>query len=434
MDPAPFGVISDALKTIDEFLTNLGVNCTPLILHHPPSHRSAQAAILHQNLEILDLYEKEFSRIYERIYQIKNRFLRRRATLASALTPIAALPVELMREIFQLVINTSSSSLFPIATVCSSWRTIALNHPTLWSVIEVGVGGSLHKVATSYLRSHSSQLHLEVHDKPDNWSYQLFKSLPNVERQLQTLRWHSSNNVADFLSTEYVTFSALHTLTVGFPESCKACGTWSGDLSHMDPVLGFLDPETFPALRSLEIESLELELPVEILPQLEHLKFNSVEMDIDTYRDALRHARSLKSLVIHFTTESRQLLDQDPNPSEDTYILPNLETMELNWNRSVLVDMILKTFRFPSLVTLHVGGLTPRTFPPILHSLERALTHAPKLRDFIITKSEAEEICFLTIVVTNGSAQNGSEPSQATVGAIGSEPSAQRLSHGSQRA
>ncbi|KAF8305032.1 hypothetical protein DL93DRAFT_405421 [Clavulina sp. PMI_390] len=404
MPYSAFEAINDALDSIKGLLLS-AVESTPIILLHPPSNRLARMSTLQNDILILNTYENELSKLCQRISDVKMRILRQRAGCTSALTPMAGMPIELMLEIFRLAASDSSSTITIIASVCSSWRAIALGHPSLWANINLSVGGKLHEAIARYRQSHSIPLRLKAEDKPTDWCSDLFESLPDLEGRLETLHWDSSSDVSDFLNADYspgeLRFTALHTLIISLPKSCKHCRTWWTGLDHVDPLLALLDSASFPALRNLDITRSALELPLSILPQLQHLRLDCVQMGIGTYRDTLRHTRSLKSLIIANALETQLFFQQDPVRSEDLYVLPQIETLQLSSNPVVLVEKMLKNFRYPSLVTLHLSNVIPSNLnliSPIRLSdrLGNTFAHTPNLSNLIITESNSDEICFLT--------------------------------------
>ncbi|KAF8305139.1 hypothetical protein DL93DRAFT_2233185 [Clavulina sp. PMI_390] len=421
MISAAFGVATEALNSLDGLLSSLPTKSTPVILYHPPCRRPAQTSTIQNNLAIFESYEDELSKLFQKISSMKNRLLRQRATCASALSPIAALPMELMREVFQLVADTSDSSLDSLAAVCSSWRMVALGQPALWTKVNSRMGDSLKRATTHYLRSGSFPLHLEVHDAWSDWSPALLKSLPGVENQLETLCWDVSADMEGFLNSYHsksLCFKSLSTLTVSCSEICKACGTWWSNAEDQHGGLEFLNPTRFPALHNLEVRRVQLGLAPGIISQLEHLKLDCVPMMVNKCRKILSHARLLKTLIIKNASETLFFDEVEATPNE-TYVIPHLETIQLSSNPDVLMKVILESCRCPSLLTLQLSdvpspGLDPSNHPFLDYlssflpqrykpandflypSTSTQLIHAPKLRDFVITRSNDKEICFLT--------------------------------------
>ncbi|KAF8305141.1 hypothetical protein DL93DRAFT_2089779 [Clavulina sp. PMI_390] len=169
-------------------------------------------------------------------------------------------------------------------------------------------------------------------------------------------------------------------------------------MEDRNPGLAFLTSQRFPALRHLEVQRAQLALPNSILGQLEHLKLDTVPMPTIRYHNMFRLASSLKSLVIDNVNEAN-FTESDVASTQEAYILPHLETIQLSSNPSLLVEMIFQSCRCPSLLTLQLSDVTDQGFDPdhaFLSSLGSFLTHAPKLRDLIITESNDEEICLLT--------------------------------------
>ncbi|KAF8305027.1 hypothetical protein DL93DRAFT_405356 [Clavulina sp. PMI_390] len=359
MIPAAFGVINEALGSLNDILTGWTVHTTPVILQHPPSRRATHKSMIEQNLAIIDLWDTELSKLSQKISDAKNLVLRKRAACASALTPIAGLPVELLGEIFQMVANTfNNQSVAVISAVCSLWRTIALNQPHLWATIEFSIGGSPYRAATYFARNRSTPLRVEVGDQRMHWGALIFESLPTVNLQLEALHWGSSLDMAELLhdpGDPQSEFTTLKTLTLSLPHSCRTCGIWWTDI---EPELSFLDSVRFPALRHLELTRFVLNISQSIIPQLEYLKLDSVRLNTNGCSNTLRHARSLKTLIIDKSSDAELFFQGDPGISNDVYVLQSLENMQLSWCSYELTGMILKTFRCPSLLELHLSNVT----------------------------------------------------------------------------
>ncbi|KAF8305125.1 hypothetical protein DL93DRAFT_371884 [Clavulina sp. PMI_390] len=379
MTSAAFLAANKALNSIDDLMSGLTADTTPIILHHPPSRRPAQTSAINQNLAIFDLYEDELSKIFQKISQMKNRLLRQRAACASALTPIAALPIELMHEVFRLVADANDSSVAALAAVCSSWRLIALNRPTLWATMTLHVGDDLKRTKTHHLRSQSSPLYLHVNEDLFPWPEKLAGSLPDVDCRLETLHWDTSVGTTDLFGSHGRRFTALKTITISFPESCATCGAWWSDIEDGPIGLSFLEYGRFPALRNLEVERARVELPKKILGRLEHLSLYSAPMAISMYHKTIRYAHSLKSLVIHNVSETN-FFDHQLTLSEESYVFPYLETVWLASNPPRVVELILHSCRCPSLLTLQLrdvtdSGVDPSTNPPLLSHFGSFVSH-----------------------------------------------------------
>ncbi|KAF8305878.1 hypothetical protein DL93DRAFT_294019 [Clavulina sp. PMI_390] len=356
MIPAPFIAADESIESLERFLDIFTPNAAPILIHHPPSHRSTLASSINNDLLTLDDYFAETGKLIDKLSHMRERLRRQRAVCAGALTPIAALPVDLLREVFQLVVDTSSQTASALSNACGSWRSIISAQPSLWTSIGVKAGESCRSVTPHRIHGASLPLHLAVDDVPD-WPYRLKKAFPDAETRLQSLYWSSSADLSSFLYSHWdepVPFSALHTLKLLFPEYCATCGT---HLSSLDdpPFYDVLEAAQLPSLRFLEVSRLDVRLPKDFLPQLEILKLDCDSIRLKTFRDIVQYGRSLKSLAISAVS----VLSIWTNSNEDwneTFVLSQLEILKLPLYPTHFVKALLKNCVCPALQTLEFEG------------------------------------------------------------------------------
>ncbi|KAF8305877.1 hypothetical protein DL93DRAFT_2160117, partial [Clavulina sp. PMI_390] len=155
---------NQAIDSLDRLISSMNFDATPLMLHHPPSRRSSITSSLNSQIEGLNAYCAEAELLFEKISQIKKRLLHQLHACVSALTPIAALPIEVLRGIFDVVVKMGSHSIPTLMAVCHPWKSIVSEQPSLWTHMEVPSGDSFGPVTAHRSHSASFPLSLEVHE------------------------------------------------------------------------------------------------------------------------------------------------------------------------------------------------------------------------------------------------------------------------------
>ncbi|KAF8305863.1 hypothetical protein DL93DRAFT_293660 [Clavulina sp. PMI_390] len=357
MDLSPFVNADESIGSLRLFLDGLRFDHTPLLLCNPPSGRSNLASIIQDDVNVIENHLVAVEGLIYKLSNLRARLLRERAACAGALTPIGALPTELLGEVFRLATNMSSAAVAAINDVCQSWRSIVSAEPTLWTSLKVRASEGCSPITAYRVHSASLPLHLTV-DDARNWPSKLRESFADAETRLGSLCWSSSVNIHNFLSSNIrgqpMTFSALHTLKLIFPQYCAACDT---HLSGLDepPFWEALRYSEFPSLRTLEIAHLSVWIPPEILSRLENINLNFEYMRLERFREILQHARSLKSLAIWGMSPLLEWARPDEDWQE-TYVLPALQTLKLPLHPTEFVQMLLKTTTCPGLQTLELEG------------------------------------------------------------------------------
>ncbi|KAF8308826.1 hypothetical protein DL93DRAFT_2231374 [Clavulina sp. PMI_390] len=354
--------------------------------------------MIQSNLAIIEGYCAEVEFILQKVSQIQKRLLYQRAACISASTPIAALPVELLREVFQLATVTNRRTIADTSAVCRSWSSIVSEQRELWTSITLRAGDPCDSVVAHRVHSDSLPLNLEVNALRFSWPSRLKRAFPDMEQRLESMEWTSSASIQEFLYPEKnALFSALHTIKLSPPSGCDMCGALKETGSHGT----FLSAASFPSLRRLEVEFVpDLEIPQAVTRTLEHLRLNQAALNSFTCRELLRNAPLLRTLEIRDPVDAWTFTNSGDFPEELTFA-PSLESLIYHSAPVGLVDYISRTCVCPALRSLKLSLSTPGTTSPLLAGfidhLGTFLDRSPQIYRLIVTESTAEEISLITV-------------------------------------
>ncbi|KAL1699042.1 hypothetical protein EV121DRAFT_284374 [Schizophyllum commune] len=138
-----------------------------------PSQKDEIQAIVHDLGSNIQVVDAEISRLQE----LRMGMIKQRATSQSIMSPIRALPRELLSEIFKIIrcetdtpqprLGYSNHCLRcpPFASVCTEWRLTALGTPALWTKFYVNSATRVHEQPTlmTQFLARSAALPLQVH-------------------------------------------------------------------------------------------------------------------------------------------------------------------------------------------------------------------------------------------------------------------------------
>ncbi|KAF8304951.1 hypothetical protein DL93DRAFT_412800 [Clavulina sp. PMI_390] len=388
---AAFAAARESIDSLDDFLNTIDTDNTPIILYHPPSTRSSHQSITQNRLEMLETFCHEVEGLFDKLSFMRKRLLFQRTACTGALSPVASMPVELLREIFQLVAETSRPTLPALLGVCRSWRSIASEYHELWTSVDLQQG--LPSDGLVAHRLHSNSLPLDVHVDPSwsSWSRSLQKAFPDMDTRLSSLTWSTHASIADFLFLQWGTqFTALHTIKLCPPYGCDMCGGIDNIMRPGD----FLRIAGFPSLRRLEVKNVrDLVIPQEVAEVLDHLDLQDTTLSGRTLCKTLWRASSLQSLVIQDIVDARA----EPEAElESLVVLPSLETINLYGNPPELVNSVLRSCECPMLRSFQIGRCAPDITSPLYlelsSHLDTFLDRAPQLRELIVTRSTINEL------------------------------------------
>lgn len=287
----PFAAVDVALANLGRFLDASALDCTPILLTHPPSRRAERMTALKAIHTAFDSYQEKMDAIGRRHAELKTRLTRQRAMYASALAPISAMPPELVEEIFSIV-STQDMYTRPdkyphigscLAQVCSEWREIALRKKDLWLSINVSKAASGDAIDMFLSRSGSLPFHLQIDrdqrlllSKADPFSSRLLQS------RLTHLDWNTSRHFDHLQSPfDYHTkFPFLHTLVIRGGDECSTCNhlnDYDGPVNG--PELGRDLPGIFPILSTLHLSQVYYTVPPLSSPKVEALEDRDMSND-----------------------------------------------------------------------------------------------------------------------------------------------------------
>ena len=138
-----------------------------------PSQKDEIQAIVHDLGPPIQAVDAEISRLQE----LRTDMIKQRAASQSIMSPIRALPRELLSEIFNIVGCDTGNLHYPLgnriycldyppfASVCLEWRLTALGTPALWTDFHINGAPRVHKQPTllSQFLARSASLPLQVY-------------------------------------------------------------------------------------------------------------------------------------------------------------------------------------------------------------------------------------------------------------------------------
>lgn len=260
-----FGVVSSALDKLQEFLLHPNIDCTPIILTQPPLHRDARRAAIEQSLSVLDEQWTNMVALWQKLAQTRKQLKRRQAMCRSALSPISAMPSEILRQIFAYLFPylpspTDDETRRSLMHVCGEWRSIAESQKAVWSSSYLHCAPSSDKMQKLFSTS-EPPLRLAIgHDLTTNKVMDFFDDaeMQQLRARVEAIHWDRLDGPDNLFylhtieSRARLPFSALQTLSITTPQECPSC---SMDYDALIAGPFTLDPEVFPNLRTLRIEN-----------------------------------------------------------------------------------------------------------------------------------------------------------------------------------
>ncbi|KAF9651431.1 hypothetical protein BDM02DRAFT_3163013 [Thelephora ganbajun] len=248
------------------------------------------------------------------------------------------LPVEITHEVFSLLVDSDHASVLTVASVCNTWRSVALASPSFWATLVLTKKRPVKKAKLWIQRSGGRILDLRFLEG--------CLSDPKLYQSFQGIRWETlltldtQVNIVDIVSSVGRNFSQLDQLRITHPGSA---GTL---LSLLDSV----------QTRNLEIRGINLHFHGvgRILNDCHTLSFHAASSRC-RISDVIRTILENQNL----TTLSMSLIGclvVDITPSqaiETTLELPKLRQLDLRSSGSLL--RLLCNASMPSLVSLSLS-------------------------------------------------------------------------------
>ena len=286
--------------------------------------------------------------------------LRRRNTL----TPISALPTEIIAAIFFLLRLPSIHLALHVAHVCHRWREIALDQPLFWTHIDfttVSPAGATEILA----RARMAPLYLEAKVSLRRWDGDRFVAL---QKELQT---HISHISHLRISAEPLHLnSTLEGLISPAPtlERLSLSVEKSARPSRVS-VPNTLFDATTPRLSSLELFNCNLSWKSPLFKGLKNLKISvGTRPSLTDWLDALNEMPRLKRLVLH---SALPLAPRFPFDVERTITLPSLTRLDISASE-LDCGLALAHLVLPALTSLCVAA---QSYHPTVGEVQNILRY-----------------------------------------------------------
>ena len=264
---------------------------------------------------------------------------RRRARITKTAYHLGKLPVEILVEVFSIVVAADHAQVLKLSHVCKHWRAIAIETPSLWDTLVVPKNRPTRKIqlwmerAQTRISTLSFHLDIGVMD----WSSILAELIP--------LTWYSLRSLTVPKDVFSQIYDLLHRLSKTATISrLKHLDVTSADLTQS--LSSFEDSHLESLRTSGTILSME-----ELWSRVHRLKTLSIELagfvDISL---ALMANPSLENLILD------NLMPMPSNVFDGRVQLPNLQYMKL-LRIPAVVSAIAHSFVAPNLQVLHLFSI-----------------------------------------------------------------------------
>ena len=231
-------ILGDRLEKIATFLEGQPNDFTPILRHHPPSARPQQVSAACTQVNNIKRYWDDIRAIETQVLAIKKQIRARYASQWSLLSPISALPEEVLRHIFEYVwLDQTWKGTLALEGVCKRWHGIIVQHRILWSILTIPASGRLEKLVKPLERSHPLPVDLEISSTADRYRRQPEAHTTAGQmlcKRLQTLTLTTSESYVGVLQTvsswDMPKLEQLESIEVTLEAECSTCGT--SDYEH----------------------------------------------------------------------------------------------------------------------------------------------------------------------------------------------------------
>ncbi|KAG1737623.1 hypothetical protein EDB19DRAFT_2025597 [Suillus lakei] len=132
---------------------------------------------------------------------------RRRARIAKTAYHVGKLPVEILAEIFGLVVAADHTEILKLSHVCKHWRGIAIETPSLWQTLVVSKNRPTRKVRLWMERARTQISDLSFHHNISEIDW------PSILLELSSLSWCNLRSLAASGSLFSRLYGLLHQLS-----------------------------------------------------------------------------------------------------------------------------------------------------------------------------------------------------------------------------
>ena len=299
---------------------------------------------LENSFDDLDEFQRrldEAARSLDKLRSMARRACARR--LDMLLSPISALPPEVLGDIFLYVVVPRAANILPILLVSSWWSQVASGREALWSHLFIHQS-RLQLFEYPLSRSGHSSLHIELETANLGQLNSLYTRYPRalqISERLKSMTLicpaGSRNSGLDVFVEDFeVGLSILDTLTI---------------ISSLSPPLQTNIPLDFPMPRldRLGLKRATITVPDNHTSPLNHLTINDVYMPETSFRELLGHFPFLSTLHL---TQFR--CRQEPN-DESPRLLPALKHLKFSAMHPAHIATILKSVIITQLRSLSIN-------------------------------------------------------------------------------
>lgn len=292
----------------------------------PPSLRATRIRLLEASCSSLDDRSARLSALFGLISQAQRRLHHKRTRCRSALSPVAALPEEILRVIFPLTLDAvpsrqNNATRFTILAVCQDWRTAALGQQSLWSSSYVSNLRDERAFRMALRLNNGNNLKLTLDSVPR--AFETHRLCQELFPHLEYLEWNTSYGLGQLFAAARLDgppcFSALRTLIIDSPDYCASCMSLEGETQDLNDI-------HFPRLEVLELRHTELEEGLNI-PTIRDLTLFQVSLTGRELENLLTGIPNVQRLYVSFA----ECFTTDASTS-NLIRLRSLETLSLGWS------------------------------------------------------------------------------------------------------
>ena len=322
--------------------------------------------MINSQTEDVDAAWDQILHVEARVLELKEELKKRRVMrLSMARSPVFALPMEILQEVFIYLGGQDigmEPSPVPVNLVCRHWHAIAAAMSTVSLRAVIPNGESIKPIIPTLCASNPRPVHLTVeapqHDCfPD-------EATMNLCGRLESLAWNVAEDLDEFLcrltmGEEYGWLKSLHTLTVKGSGDC----TFSEDTQKYDwPVV---DLEMLGGLPKLTALTIERAVTSEFLTSntLTSLVISSCKLHSSNLEATIRGTPNLKLLSITGIKPGRLSHNLGDVPPLGIFVQSSLERIVINPGWTKVGWNCLYYGRYPNLRSLSICGLFPTARP-----------------------------------------------------------------------
>lgn len=348
--PEVFVELERAACSLEGYFRAQNFDCTPIILSQPPSRRDSRLEALMNAKECLELQQSQFQSTYERLTAIRHSIQQCYAMCCTALSPVSALPHEILRRVFEYVdaaqpMETRAESTRIIAAVSRDWKNVAVAIPRLWSYHHIHAFRKIPPFILSLPNPPSQKVSLFFDTSfYDNDNIDWTEDYGLLQDMLVYLEWSSTRPIRylfDLMSgweENDLTFSVLETLKV------------IGIRPSREEAILHLDDIKFSNLRHLSLNRARMISGNHTLTsELEDLYLESTYLEPPGPNHLLFQAPKLRSI----TMDSCSVV-YSPDFITELWKLPSLEDLLVLGGSGIMISSLLGLITTPSLRTLQL--------------------------------------------------------------------------------